>query len=93
MHNGLVSDSGDASKLKMLITYVDNLPTGYSHFFFVFGKYLCKISLCAFHLIDLFGLNFMWASVVRVYIHYSCCTSHLFHLLVELYVGVFLLLG
>ncbi|XP_062156306.1 hexokinase-1-like [Alnus glutinosa] len=28
MHNGLVSDSGDASKLKMLITYVDNLPTG-----------------------------------------------------------------
>lgn len=28
MHNGLASDSGDAAKLKMLISYVDKLPTG-----------------------------------------------------------------
>jgi hexokinase len=42
MHNGLVSDSGDASKLKMLITYVDNLPTGYSHFFLFLGNISVK---------------------------------------------------
>jgi hexokinase len=34
MHAGLASEGG--SKLKMLISFVDNLPTGYSFFFFLF---------------------------------------------------------
>lgn len=33
MHAGLASEGG--SKLKMLISYVDNLPTGYTKLFFI----------------------------------------------------------
>lgn len=33
MHAGLVSDGG--SKLKMLISHVDNLPNGYCQFFLI----------------------------------------------------------
>jgi hexokinase len=34
MHAGLASEGG--SKLKMLISYVDNLPSGYIFFIFFF---------------------------------------------------------
>ena len=45
MHAGLASDGG--SKLKMLISYVDNLPTGYGNIkFCIFYIFFCFFGLC-----------------------------------------------
>lgn len=44
MHAGLASEGG--SKLKMIISYVDNLPTGYV--LFLFGNFLFPFSVFLF---------------------------------------------
>ncbi|KAE8705168.1 Hexokinase-1 [Hibiscus syriacus] len=56
MHAGLASEGG--SKLKMLISYVDNLPTGYFDSFpsFIKHEYYAREGL--FYALDLGGTNF-----------------------------------
>ncbi|KAJ0698626.1 putative hexokinase [Helianthus annuus] len=58
MHAGLASDGG--SKLKMLISYVDNLPTGFGIFDFF------KIFKIWFELVVVGGVDFFYWSKIWV---------------------------
>lgn len=49
MHAGLASEGG--SKLKMLISYVDNLPTGYTPNCFLFCSFFIIIVICLLNFI------------------------------------------
>lgn len=81
MHAGLASEGG--SKLKMLISYVDNLPTGYFNFFPSF----ININAYVFTAVDLIQISDVFSLMSnKTCIKYLCSFIYCFYISVCVYI-------